>query len=128
DIEFLAGIFAFGAMLAFAIAHLSIIVLRYREPELPRPFRIPLSVKVGSGSLPLPALVGGAFAAAAWVSVILFHAGARVIGGPRRCATRRRSSTARSSYRSSARSSTTTSSGPPAGWPPRRPRRARAAR
>src|SRR5262249_13162016 len=49
DIDFLAGIFAFGAMLAFAIAHISIIVLRYREPNLPRAFRIPLNVKIGSG-------------------------------------------------------------------------------
>ena len=33
DIEFLAGIFAFGAMLAFTIAHVSVIVLRFREPD-----------------------------------------------------------------------------------------------
>ena len=33
DIEFLAGIFAFGAMLAFTLAHLSVIVLRFREPD-----------------------------------------------------------------------------------------------
>ncbi|MFL5896016.1 MAG: amino acid permease, partial [Thermoleophilaceae bacterium] len=81
DIEFLAGIFAFGAMLAFAIAHLSIIVLRYREPNLPRAFRIPYSVKTPNGSIPLPALAGGLIAAGAWVSVIILHAGARIIGG-----------------------------------------------
>ena len=56
DIDFLAGIFAFGAMLAFTIAHLSVIVLRFREPSAPRAFRVPLSVKVGGGSLPLPAV------------------------------------------------------------------------
>ena len=33
DIEFLAGIFAFGAMFAFTLAHLSVIVLRFREPD-----------------------------------------------------------------------------------------------
>jgi APA family basic amino acid/polyamine antiporter len=81
DIEFLAGIFAFGAMLAFTLAHVSIVVLRYREPKRPRAFRIPFSVKVGKGSLPLPALAGGMIAGGAWVSVILLHAGARVIGG-----------------------------------------------
>jgi APA family basic amino acid/polyamine antiporter len=81
DIDFLAGIFAFGAMLAFAIAHLSIIVLRFREPNLARAFRIPLSVNLGRGSLPLPALAGGLIAVAAWVSVIILHSGARVIGG-----------------------------------------------
>ena len=33
DLDFLAGIFAFGAMVTFAIAHVSVIVLRYRESE-----------------------------------------------------------------------------------------------
>ena len=81
DIEFLAGIFAFGAMLAFAIAHLSIIVLRYREPDAPRAFRVPGSVRVRGGMLPLPAVLGGLVALAAWVSVLALHEGARVIGG-----------------------------------------------
>jgi APA family basic amino acid/polyamine antiporter len=81
DIDFLAGIFAFGAMLAFALAHLSIVVLRFREPTLPRAFRIPLSIPVGRGSLPLPAVAGGLIAGGAWISVILFHSGARVLGG-----------------------------------------------
>jgi basic amino acid/polyamine antiporter, APA family len=81
DIDFLAGIFAFGAMLAFTIAHVSIVVLRYREPKLPRAFRIPFSVKVGGGSLPLPAVAGALIAGGAWVSVIVLHSGARVLGG-----------------------------------------------
>jgi APA family basic amino acid/polyamine antiporter len=81
DIDFLAGIFAFGAMLAFTLAHVSIVVLRFREPNLPRAFRIPLSVNVRSGSLPLPAVAGGLIACGAWISVIVLHAGARVIGG-----------------------------------------------
>jgi basic amino acid/polyamine antiporter, APA family len=81
DIDFLAGIFAFGAMLAFALAHVSIIVLRYREPTLPRAFRIPFSVNVGGGSLPLPAVAGALIAIGAWISVIILHSGARLIGG-----------------------------------------------
>ena len=81
DLEFLAGIFAFGAMLAFAIAHLSIIVLRYREPDLPRAYRVPFSIKTARGSVPLPALAGLVIAAAAWISVIVLHTGARILGG-----------------------------------------------
>src|SRR4051812_5341535 len=81
DIEFLAGIFAFGAMLAFALAHVSIVVLRFREPNLPRAFRIPFSVRVRSGSLPLPAVAGSLIAGGAWISVVVLHSGARVIGG-----------------------------------------------
>jgi APA family basic amino acid/polyamine antiporter len=80
DVEFMAGIFAFGAMLAFALAHLSVIVLRYREPHARSAFRVPLSVRVGRGRIPLPAALGLVAAAAAWASVIVFHEGARVVG------------------------------------------------
>ena len=33
DLELLVGIYAFGAMLAFTIAHVSVIALRFREPD-----------------------------------------------------------------------------------------------
>ncbi len=81
DIEFLAGIFAFGAMLAFTLAHLSVIVLRFREPDAPRAFRVSPSVKVGRGSIPLPAALGALMSGVAWVTVIALHEGARVAGG-----------------------------------------------
>jgi APA family basic amino acid/polyamine antiporter len=82
DVDFLAGTFAFGAMLTFTIAHVSIIVLRFREPALGRAFRIPLSVRLGSGSVPIPALIGALTAFAAWLSVIALHEGARLVGLP----------------------------------------------
>jgi basic amino acid/polyamine antiporter, APA family len=81
DLEFLAGVFAFGAMIAFAIAHLSVIVLRFREAGRPSAFRVPLSIRAGNGSVPLPAALGAVFAIAAWISVVALHEGARVIGG-----------------------------------------------
>ena len=80
DLEFLAGIYAVGAMLAFTIAHVSICVLRYREPDRPRPYRIPLSVRVGGADLPLPAVLGAAMAAGGFLSLLVFHAGARYVG------------------------------------------------
>jgi basic amino acid/polyamine antiporter, APA family len=81
DIEFLAGIFAFGAMLAFALAHISIVVLRFREPNLPRAFRIPFNVSVRGVQVPLPAVAGALISGGAWISVVALHSGARVIGG-----------------------------------------------
>jgi APA family basic amino acid/polyamine antiporter len=81
SMDFLAGLFAFGAMLAFTLAHVSIIVLRFREPQLARAFRVPLSVKVGKGSIPIPAAFGAITAFAAWISVIALHEGARLAGG-----------------------------------------------
>ena len=81
DIEFLAGIFAFGAMLAFTIAHLSLIVLRFRESDSPRAFSVPWSISVGGGSVPIPAALGALAGGAAWVTVIVLHEGARLAGG-----------------------------------------------
>jgi APA family basic amino acid/polyamine antiporter len=81
DLDFLVGIFAFGAMLAVSLAHLSVMVLRFREPDRTRPFRVPLSVPVRGGSIPLPAAVGAVASVGAWISVIALHEGARIVGG-----------------------------------------------
>ncbi|MBJ7521374.1 MAG: amino acid permease [Solirubrobacteraceae bacterium] len=80
DLEFLVGIYAFGALLAFTLAHLSIIALRYREPRLKRPYRIPLSVRVRGGDLPLPAVLGLAVSAWLFLTVVVFHDPARFVG------------------------------------------------
>jgi len=80
DLEFLVGIYAVGAMLAFLIAHVSICVLRYREPDLERPYRIGPSVRVGGGDLPLPAVLGATMAAIALVTLVVLHEGARYVG------------------------------------------------
>jgi len=79
DLEFLVGIYAFGAMLAFTIAHVSVIRLRFREPET-RVFRVPLSVRLGGALVPLPAVAGALLSAAAWVSVLVLHEPARYVG------------------------------------------------
>jgi APA family basic amino acid/polyamine antiporter len=80
NLDFLIGIYAFGAMLAFTIAHLSICRLRYTEPDRDRPYRVPLSVRLGGGSLPLPAAFGALVSAAGWVAVMVLHADARDVG------------------------------------------------
>ena len=76
DVDFLVGIFAFGALLGLTIAHLSIIVLRFREPDRDRPYRIPLTI----GRLPVPAAIGALSSFAAWVGVVITHEGARYAG------------------------------------------------
>ena len=80
DIDFLVGIYAFGAMLAFTIAHCSIVRLRYREPDRERPYAVPLSVRFRGGSLPLPAVLGALLSGAGWITVVVLHTGARYVG------------------------------------------------
>jgi basic amino acid/polyamine antiporter, APA family len=81
DVRFLAGLYAFGATLAIAIAHLSVIRLRFTEPDLERPFRIPLEVTVRGRLVPIPAVLGAVLMTLAWVSVIAFREKARWVGG-----------------------------------------------
>ena len=58
DIELLAGMFAYGALIAFALAHLSVCVLRFKEPDRRRAYKVPLNVRIRGGELPLPAAFG----------------------------------------------------------------------
>jgi APA family basic amino acid/polyamine antiporter len=81
DLDLLVGIYAFGAMLAFTIAHCSVIALRFREPRRPRAYSVPWSVPFRGASVPLPAVLGALLAGVGWLSVIIFHAGARYVGG-----------------------------------------------
>jgi APA family basic amino acid/polyamine antiporter len=80
NLDFLVGIYAVGATLAFTIAHLSICRLRYSEPDRDRPYRIPLSVRVRGGELPLPAAFGALVSAAGLVTVLVVHETARYVG------------------------------------------------
>jgi APA family basic amino acid/polyamine antiporter len=80
DLEFLVGIYAFGALLAFTIAHVSVIALRFRERDRPRPYSVPLSVTISGAQVPIPAVLGAVASALGWVALLVFHAGARYLG------------------------------------------------
>jgi len=77
---FLADLYAFGAMISFTAAHVSVVVLRFREPELRRPFRTPLSVPIRGKQLPVLSVIGGIGTFAVWCVVVATHAEGRLIG------------------------------------------------
>jgi basic amino acid/polyamine antiporter, APA family len=81
DIKFLARVYAFGALLAVTIAQISIVRLRMVEPDLERPYRVPLNVRIGSYRLPVPAMVGALISGLAWISVFVLHHNAVYVGG-----------------------------------------------
>ena len=80
-VTFLASLFSFGVLLAFTAAQLAVIKLRVTQPELRRPFRVPLGIRVRGAVVPLPALVGALATAAVFVAAMATHPGARY-GGP----------------------------------------------
>jgi APA family basic amino acid/polyamine antiporter len=80
-IAVLASLFSFGALFAFTAAQLAVVWLRVQQPELRRPFRVPLSVRVRGASIPIPSVVGAALTFAVFVVAMATHQGARY-GGP----------------------------------------------
>jgi basic amino acid/polyamine antiporter, APA family len=80
DLEFLVGIYAFGALLAFTIAHVSIIRLRMTEPDRPRPYRMPFNVRARGVDWPLPAVLGAFASIVAFAALLATHGGARLVG------------------------------------------------
>jgi APA family basic amino acid/polyamine antiporter len=81
NVKLLAGIYAFGATLAITVAHLSIIRLRVKDPDRRRPFKIPIGIPWRGAELPLPAIVAAVLSGLAFVSVLLYHETARLVGG-----------------------------------------------
>jgi basic amino acid/polyamine antiporter, APA family len=85
---FLGNMYAFGAMLSFTTAHVSLIALRWRlarnrmrklpgdvevEDDEETWYRAPFNVTVSGVSVPLFAVFGGLLTASAWVTVMALH-------------------------------------------------------
>jgi basic amino acid/polyamine antiporter, APA family len=81
DVKLLAGLYAFGAMLAITIAQLSILRLRVTQPDRPRPFRVPFDIDWRGARLPAPALFAAVLSGLAFLSVLAYHDTARWVGG-----------------------------------------------
>ncbi|MBA3808421.1 MAG: universal stress protein [Solirubrobacterales bacterium] len=71
--EFLGNMYAFGAMLSFTIAHLSVIRLRIKAPDQPRPYRGPGTIHIAGRPLPVFALLGIMGTGLAFVTVTILH-------------------------------------------------------
>ena len=81
DIELLAGVFAFGATLAISIAHLSLIRLRFIDPDRERPYSVPFGIRIRGTSVPIPSMVGLLLTGAGFVSIVVLHGSALWVGG-----------------------------------------------
>src|SRR2546426_5970618 len=78
--EFLGNMYAFGAMLSFSMAHLSVIRLRLKDPGRPRPYRGPGSIRVRGLELPAFAVLGLLGTGLAFVVVTILHLAVAVAG------------------------------------------------
>jgi APA family basic amino acid/polyamine antiporter len=79
-VRFLASLYSFGVLIAFTAAQVAVIRLRFTEPDLERPFRVPWNVRIRGTEVPVPALVGAPLTFAIFIAAFLTHDAARVAG------------------------------------------------
>ncbi|HSX14002.1 MAG TPA: universal stress protein [Chlamydiales bacterium] len=79
-LDFIADLYNVGAMSAFFFAHLSLLVLRVKQPDLKRPFRAPLNISFGKVAIPLTALIGAVATLSVWFLVMITKPHARYLG------------------------------------------------
>ncbi len=80
NITQLAALYNFGAMFSYAIAHLSLIVLRVKEPHRERPFRIKFNIPLGNKRIPVTAVIGFLATFFAWGIIIITQPYGRNLG------------------------------------------------
>ena len=78
--DFLGNMYAFGAMLSFTVAHVSVIRLRRTQPDFDRPYRGPGNVTVRGVDVPLFAVFGGLATAGAFVVVTVLNPEVAIAG------------------------------------------------
>jgi APA family basic amino acid/polyamine antiporter len=76
----LAQMYAFGAMFSMTVAGAAIIRLRFLEPDISRPYRAPLNIRIRGARVSLVSVVGVVLTAGMWVLVLATHDTARVVG------------------------------------------------
>lgn len=80
SMHFLAELYNFGAMIAFFFAHLGLIVMRIKKPEMHRPFKIPFNIKVKGYEIPITAILGCFATFAVWILVVVTKPAGRYLG------------------------------------------------
>jgi APA family basic amino acid/polyamine antiporter len=58
QIDLMAAVYSLAATFAFAVAHLAVMRLRFVEPRLHRPFRMPFNISFGRASIPVLSVIG----------------------------------------------------------------------
>jgi basic amino acid/polyamine antiporter, APA family len=79
-VRFLASLYSFGVLIAFTAAQVAVVRLRFTEPNLERPFRVPGNVRIRGTEVPVAALVGVPLTLAVFIASLATHDAARIAG------------------------------------------------
>ncbi|MBN1692260.1 MAG: APC family permease [Dehalococcoidales bacterium] len=67
----LGALYVFGSLLCFALAHASILSMRIRKPDIPRPFKLGWNIHIKGKELPISAILGLLATAGIWIVVLV---------------------------------------------------------
>ena len=70
-VDFLSTMYSFGAMLSFTVAHLAVITLRVRDPDVELVFKGRPNLRIKGIDWPLFALFGAVGTLAAWLVIVI---------------------------------------------------------
>jgi amino acid transporter len=76
----LGALYVFGSLLCFAFAHLAILGLRMKSPDLPRPFKLAWNIRLKGRELPITTLLGLIATTAIWIVVVVTQPYSRQVG------------------------------------------------
>ncbi|MBI2858338.1 MAG: APC family permease [Chloroflexi bacterium] len=76
----LGGLYAFGSMASFAMAHASILALRVKQPDHARPFKLKLNIRIKGKEIPLTAVLGLGFTVGVWIVIMVVQPYSRYFG------------------------------------------------
>jgi len=76
----MGALYAFGSLLAFMFAHASILRLRAKKPELPRPFKLGWNLRIKGYELPITAILGLVATTIIWIIILITQPYSRWVG------------------------------------------------
>ncbi|MBM3195172.1 MAG: universal stress protein [Chlamydiae bacterium] len=79
-LDFMADLYNFGAMIAFFSAHVALLKMRYKEPNLERPFKIPLNISFRQKKYPITAIIGAIATLSVLIGIIMSKPDGRYLG------------------------------------------------
>jgi len=84
QLDWVADLYNFGALLSYLMVNVSLIVLRQTDTEAHRSWEVPLAIRLNINEkiyeIPIPSLVGIIACSSIWLLVIIFHPMGRLLG------------------------------------------------
>ncbi len=71
QIDLMAAVYSLAATFAFALAHLAVMRLRFVEPFLRRPYRMPFNIPFGRSSIPVLSVLGAVAIGSVFTQLLL---------------------------------------------------------